>query len=203
MKLIVGLGNPGRNYAGNRHNVGFMVVDELASRARASWSSKFKGEYARIDLGRESAVLLKPQTFMNLSGESVGAAAQFYQVAIEDIFVVHDELDVPYGELRAKLGGGHAGHNGLRSIFQHVAPKGDFPRLRFGIGRPKHGEVSAWVLSNFSSDESITLSTLIEKAADATEHWVGSGIAATMNRLNGAAAAAAKPKKPKPETPTP
>ncbi len=193
MKLIVGLGNPGRNYAGNRHNVGFMVVDELARRARASWSGKFKGEYARADVGGESAILLKPQTFMNLSGESVLAAAQFYQVAPEDIFVIHDELDVPYGELRAKLGGGHAGHNGLRSIFQHVAPKGDFPRLRFGIGRPQHGEVSAWVLSNFSTSDAITLTTLVEKAADATEQWLKTGIASTMNRLNGAASPTRKP----------
>jgi PTH1 family peptidyl-tRNA hydrolase len=191
MKLIVGLGNPGRDYASHRHNVGFMVVDELARRGNASWSAKFKGEQCRADVGGTPTILLKPQTYMNRSGESVQPCAAFFDVAVADILVVHDELDVPYGDVRLKLGGGHAGHNGLRSIFQHAAPKGDFPRVRVGIGRPQHGDVAKFVLSPFSTDERIDLDLLVARAADACTRFVEQGIGVAMNQFNGAAPAKA------------
>ncbi len=184
MKLLVGLGNPGRDYASHRHNVGFMVVDEVMRRASASWSAKFKGEVGRLEIRSHSAIALKPQTYMNLSGESVGACARFYGVGVEDVLVIHDELDIPYGEVRVKPGGGHAGHNGLRSIFQHFAPKGDFARVRVGIGRPKHGDVSSFVLSSFSADERIDLDTVLQRGADAVECFVTDGLHTTMNRFN-------------------
>lgn len=189
MKLVVGLGNPGMKYAGNRHNVGFMVLDELLRRSSSGTASnfttgKFKGEVARVEIGRVSAVLLKPMTFMNLSGESVGPCAWYYGIEPADTVVVHDELDLPYGECRIKRGGGHAGHNGLRSIFQHYAPQGDFPRVRFGIGRPAHGTPAAWVLSDFGADERIDLDVTIEAAADAVEAIVKDGVTSAMNSKN-------------------
>lgn len=183
MKLVVGLGNPGPQYAKNRHNVGFMVIDELLRRAGASTTTKFKGEFARANVGRESVVLLKPQTFMNLSGISVGLCASFFSIAPEDTVVVHDELDLEFGDVRIKKDGGHAGHNGLRSMFQNFAP-GTFGRVRVGIGRPNLQKPADYVLSNFAGDELIDLGRIVDLSADAVRYVVEDGIDAAMNRIN-------------------
>ena len=181
MKLIAGLGNPGPEYAKNRHNVGFMVVDELLRRWGSSTSSKFSGAFAKIVLHNTSAILLKPMTYMNRSGESVGACARYFDIDAADLLVIHDELDISFGEVRLKSGGGHAGHNGLRSMITHVGA--DFSRLRFGVGRPP-GNTIEHVLSDFSSEEGTELDALVGKAADAAEHMVRFGAPAAMNQFN-------------------
>ncbi len=183
MKLIVGLGNPGREHASQRHNAGFMVLDELARRAGLSFNQKFKGEHAKGTLAGEPVVLLKPQTYMNLSGTSVGLCASFYGITPTDTLVIHDELDAPFGDVRAKRDGGHAGHNGLRSLFEHFAP-GTFARLRFGIGRPPFGNTIGWVLADFSKDERIVLPDLIAQAADAAETFARGGLEAVITQLS-------------------
>ncbi len=182
MKLVVGLGNPGSKYAGNRHNAGFMVVDELLRRSGTSTSSKFKGDYARATAGREPVVLLKPMTFMNVSGESVGPCARYFDIDVRDTIVVHDELDLAYGEIRIKHSGGHGGHNGLKSIYQHFGA--DFTRVRFGIGRPQHGTPTHHVLSDFSSDERIDLDLKLERGADAVEAIIRGGVDRARNDFN-------------------
>ncbi len=191
MKLVVGLGNPGAKYARNRHNAGFMVIDELLRRTHTTTTTKFKGEYAKTSLANESVVLLKPMTFMNLSGESVGPCARYFDIEVEDTIVIHDELDIDYGDVRVKLGGGHAGHNGLRSIFQHFGK--DFARIRFGIGRPQHGAPTAWVLSDFSADDRIDLDVHIDKAADAVERILRDGFESARNDTNRRKKKAANP----------
>ncbi len=182
MKLIVGLGNPTAKYADHRHNVGFMVVDELLKRTRTSTTAKFKGEFARTTLQQEPAVLLKPMTFMNLSGESVGPCARYFDVGVEDTIVIHDELDLDYGDIRIKVAGGHGGHNGLKSIFAHHGS--DFTRVRFGIGRPQHGTPTDHVLTAFNSDERIDLDLKLERAADAVEAIIRSGTDRARNEFN-------------------
>jgi len=187
MLLVVGLGNPGRAYASHRHNVGFMVVDALAVRASADpFKEKFSGEYARARLGAEQAVLLKPMTFMNESGQSVQAAMVFFKMEALDLLVVHDELDLPFGTIRLKVGGGHAGHNGLRSIMAHVGT-GDFARLRIGIGRPPpgfSGEVRDYVLSRFDAVEAAALPDCLGAATDTVLDVAARGIAPAMNARN-------------------
>jgi PTH1 family peptidyl-tRNA hydrolase len=150
MKLFVGLGNPGAKYARNRHNIGFMAVDRIAGdHGFAPWRSKFQGQLTEGWLGPQKVVLLKPQTFMNLSGQSVGEAMRFYKLDSTDVVVFHDELDLAPGKVRLKSGGGHAGHNGLRSIHQHIGPHYD--RVRLGIGHPgDKTRVSGYVLSDFA-----------------------------------------------------
>ena len=143
MHLVAGLGNPGPKYAGNRHNVGFMVVDELARRWGApSFRSKCKGELTKVAVGGQDVVLLKPMTYMNRSGESVQAAMQFFKVPVGHVACIHDELDLELGVVRLKVGGGTAGHNGLRSVIQHCGSP-DFLRCRVGIGRPERGQPGA------------------------------------------------------------
>jgi PTH1 family peptidyl-tRNA hydrolase len=180
VKLIVGLGNPGPKYAGNRHNIGFMVVDELLRRWSGATSSKFSGDYARIQIGKPTAVL-KPMTYMNRSGDSVGPCARYFDIEAPEILVVHDELDIPFGDLRVKSGGGHAGHNGLRSIIEHQGA--DFVRLRVGIGRPQV-PVIEHVLSDFSSEERQDLNSIIGRAADAVELAIKDGALAAGNKFN-------------------
>lgn len=150
MKLFVGLGNPGAKYARNRHNIGYMAVDRIAAdHGFSPWKGKFHGRVCEGRLGREKVVLLKPETFMNLSGQSVGAAMRFYKLTPADITVFHDELDLNPGKLKAKTGGGHAGHNGLRSIHQHIGV--DYGRVRIGIGHPGHKDrVAGYVLHDFA-----------------------------------------------------
>ena len=184
-QLIVGLGNPDPCHQGNRHNVGFMVVDKLADDARISLTrKKFGGVYGKGPLGDGSAVLLKPLTYMNLSGRSVAPAARFFDFAPEEVLVVHDELDLPFGTIRLKVGGGHAGHNGLRSIQAELGTNA-FHRLRVGIGRPERGSVSHFVLSDFSAgDERDWLPDLTERCAQAVMSVMRDGIRKAMNTVN-------------------
>ena len=182
--LVVGLGNPGREYAGNRHNVGQMVADELARRHGGSWRSKFSGEVADVRLDGARLALLKPQTFMNDSGRSAAAAAKFYKVEPEDLLAVHDEVDLDLGRMQARLGGGLAGHNGLRSMASALKTP-EFLRLRIGVGRPERGDrrpVSDWVLSPF--DPSVDVGSLVGRAADAVETLVRDGLDEAQQRFN-------------------
>ena len=182
--LVVGLGNPGREYATTRHNIGFMVVDELARRHGGSWRSKFSGEVADVRLHGARVALLKPQTYMNESGRSVAAAAKFYKVDPEDLLAVHDEVDLDAGRMQARLGGGLAGHNGLRSMASALRSP-DFLRLRIGVGRPERGDprpVSDWVLSSFEPD--VDVGGLVGRAADAVEALVRDGLEEAQQRFN-------------------
>lgn len=191
MHLVVGLGNPGRKYDGNRHNVGFMAADELRRReALPDFRDKFSGLFAK---GDTFAVLL-PQTFMNVSGESVQPAAAFLKVAPANVVVLHDELDVPFGEVRLKVGGGHAGHNGLRSIIERLGA--DFVRVRIGIGRPPpdfRGAVADFVLSDFSAPERALLPDVLARAVDAVKRVANDGVAAAMKAVNTVAKSKAPP----------
>jgi peptidyl-tRNA hydrolase, PTH1 family len=182
--LVVGLGNPGREYATTRHNVGFMVADELARRHGGSWRSKFSGEVADVRLDGARLGLLKPQTYMNESGRSVVAAAKFYKVDPEDLLAVHDEVDLDVGRMQARLGGGLAGHNGLRSLASALRTP-EFLRLRVGVGRPGRGDprpVADWVLSPFGPD--VDVGALVERAADAVEVLVAEGLEEAQQRYN-------------------
>lgn len=195
--LIVGLGNPGPQYAHNRHNIGFMVVDRLAGVVGGGFREKFHGHVARGTLAGRDVVLLKPMTWMNLSGTSVGEAASFFKTPAAEVIVIHDEIDLPGGDVKVKIGGGHAGHNGLRSIFEHYGK--DFVRVRCGIGRPTHGEVHGHVLGDFRGEELITLPTMIEKADKAVALILERGALAAQNATN--PKAPPKPPKPKPAPP--
>lgn len=168
MKLIVGLGNPGDKYEHNRHNIGFKIADKLLDKnAFSSWRDKFSAHIAEGRIGNEKAVLVKPMTYMNESGQAVQRAAHFYKIQPEDVIVIHDELDLAPGKARTKMGGGHAGHNGLRSIQKHLGTP-DFLRLRCGIGHPgDKARVHNYVLGNFSKEEtSDWVDRFIETAAD-------------------------------------
>jgi peptidyl-tRNA hydrolase, PTH1 family len=182
--LVVGLGNPGREYARHRHNAGWMVLDELARRHRASWKGKFSGQLAELRLDGHRVALLKPETYMNESGRSVAAAARFYKLEPDAILVVHDEGDFDLGRLQARKGGGLAGHNGLRSIAQHLKTP-EFMRLRIGVGRPGRGDprpLADYVLSDFVADDDAE--TLIARAADAVETLDAEGLDRTQARFN-------------------
>jgi PTH1 family peptidyl-tRNA hydrolase len=182
--LVAGLGNPGREYEHTRHNVGWLVLDELARRHGGSWRSKFSGSLAEVRLGDAKLALLKPETYMNESGRSVAAAARFFKVPVESLLVVHDDVDLEPGRLQARRGGGLAGHNGLRSLAQHLGSQ-DFLRLRIGVGRPGRGDprpVADWVLSPFAPDEDAD--ALISRAADAVETIVSDGLEMTQQRFN-------------------
>jgi PTH1 family peptidyl-tRNA hydrolase len=182
--LVVGLGNPGREYARHRHNAGWMVVDELARRHGASWKGKFSGQLAEVRLDGHRLGLLKPETYMNESGRSVAAAARFYKLEPDAILVVHDEGDFDLGRLQARMGGGLAGHNGLRSIAQHLKTP-EFMRLRIGVGRPERGDprpLSDYVLSNFTPDQDPE--TLVARAADAVETLDAEGLERTQAQFN-------------------
>lgn len=182
-RLVVGLGNPGQGYARNRHNVGFMVVDELVRRCSGSLRGKFHGQTTKVRIGDEDVLLLQPMTYMNESGVSVAAAASFYKAEVADTIVVHDELDLPFGEIRVKDGGGHGGHNGLRSIFTHFGR--DFVRIRFGIGRPPHdGDATPYVLGDFDAIQRQEIPDFICEAADAVECVLGHGAGYAMNALH-------------------
>jgi PTH1 family peptidyl-tRNA hydrolase len=187
MLLVVGLGNPGREHEGQRHNVGFMVLDALRSaEGWPEYREKHGGLTTRGELGGQPVVLLEPQTYMNLSGESVQPAAAFLRVAPADVVVVHDELDLPWKELRIKVGGGHAGHNGLRSIMQRLGTP-DFARLRVGIGRPPAGFVGTgadWVLSRFDPVERAELGDVVGRAVDALRRLAKDGLAPAMKHVN-------------------
>ncbi|WP_244366672.1 aminoacyl-tRNA hydrolase [Micromonospora echinofusca] len=188
--LVVGLGNPGREYAGNRHNVGFMVVDLLAGRIGAKLGRHRRavadvGE-GRLGFGGPKLVLVKPLTYMNLSGAPVAALAQFYKVPPGQVVAVHDELDIGYGQFRIKCGGGEGGHNGLRSMSKSLGTK-DYVRVRFGIGRPPGRQDPAdYVLSDFSQAERKELEFLVDRAADVVESVITRGVEPTQNAYHGA-----------------
>ncbi len=173
-KLFVFLGNPGSEYERTRHNVAWMILDYFSLSKNLSWSKKFKGFVASLDYKGEKFIFLKPQTFMNLSGESAVAAKQFYKIENSDVLVVHDELDIPFGQIQFKFGGGVAGHNGLKSLQQHLGGP-DFRRLRIGISRPVHGTVSNYVLSAFDDIEKANLDRFLQGAADALFTYVDLG----------------------------
>jgi len=166
MKLLVGLGNPGAKYAGNRHNIGYMAVDQIAAdHGFGPWRSKFQGVISEGRLGREKVILLKPETFMNLSGQSLGEAMRFHKLEPVDVIVFHDELDLAPGKCRLKTGGGHAGHNGLRSIHAHIGEAYD--RVRLGIGHPgDKNRVAGYVLADFAKAEADWLDDLLRGISD-------------------------------------
>ena len=182
--LVAGLGNPGREYERTRHNAGWLVLDELARRHGGSWRSKFSGSLAEVRLGDLRLALLKPETYMNESGRSAGAAVCFFKVEPKQVLVVHDDVDLEAGRLQARAGGGLAGHNGLRSLAQHLGSQ-DFLRLRIGVGRPGRGDprpVADWVLSPFAPEEDAE--ALIARAADAVEMIAQEGLEAAQQRYN-------------------
>jgi PTH1 family peptidyl-tRNA hydrolase len=182
--LVVGLGNPGREYARNRHNAGFLVVDELARRHDGQWRSKFNGELAEVRIDGHKVALLKPQTYMNESGRAVRAAAQFFKVDPDAILVVHDEGDFDRGRLQARVGGGFGGHNGLRSIATHLGTP-DFMRLRIGVGRPERGDrrkLADYVLADFEPQDDVQ--TLVARAADAVETLDAEGLEEAQRTIN-------------------
>jgi PTH1 family peptidyl-tRNA hydrolase len=182
--LFAGLGNPGREYERTRHNVGWLVLDELARRHGGSWKSKFSGSLAELRLGDARVALLKPETYMNESGRSVGAAARFYKIEPEQLLVAHDDVDLEPGRLQVRQGGGLAGHNGLRSLAQHLGSQ-EFQRLRIGVGRPGRGDrrpVADWVLSPFAPEEDTE--ALIARAADAVETIASDGLEAAQRHYN-------------------
>jgi len=182
--LVAGLGNPGREYADTRHNVGWMVLDELARRHGASWRSKFSGQLAEVRVDGAKLALVKPETYMNESGRSLGAAAKFFKAPADTVLVVHDDVDLEEGRLQARAGGGLAGHNGLRSIAQHLGSQ-EFLRLRVGVGRPGRGDrrsVADYVLAPFAADTDAA--ALVARAADAVEAILRDGLAETQQRFN-------------------
>ncbi|QDG50089.1 aminoacyl-tRNA hydrolase [Persicimonas caeni] len=182
--LIAGLGNPGSKYARTRHNIGFMALDRLAERHRiALGSEKFDSRFDTGRVGGEMVVLLEPQTYMNRSGKAVQAAASFYDLSPDQIIVVHDEIDLPLGSIRIKRGGGHGGHNGLRDIVNRLSSK-DFIRVRLGVGRPEHGDVTNHVLGAFDRDEQDDVAEVIETACDAVETIISDGVNTAQNRYN-------------------
>jgi PTH1 family peptidyl-tRNA hydrolase len=193
MQIFVGLGNPGAKYANNRHNIGFMALDEIASEhGFAPWRSKFQAQVSEGRLGADKVVLIKPETFMNLSGQSVGEAMRFYKLEPSDVIVFHDELDLAPGKCRVKTGGGHAGHNGLRSIHQHIGEA--YHRVRLGIGHPGHKDrVAGYVLSDFAKGEQEWLDDLMRGIGKGAAKLADGDNAAFMN-----AVALARPQKEKP-----
>ncbi|WP_416407276.1 aminoacyl-tRNA hydrolase [Agrobacterium rosae] len=183
MIIIAGLGNPGTQYASNRHNIGFMAVDALQRLPSFSpWSKKFKAEISEGEIAGEKVLLMKPLTFMNLSGESVGEAMRFYKVKTSDIIAIHDELDLVAGRARIKIGGGHGGHNGLKSIDAHCGK--DYRRLRLGIGHPGDKDrVNGHVLGDFAKSDKVWLEPLIDAIADNVEMLVKGEDSQLMNKL--------------------
>jgi len=182
--LVVGLGNPGREYARNRHNVGYLVVDELARRHDGSWRSKFDGRLAEVRIDGHKVALLKPETYMNESGRSVAAARRFFKLEPDSVLVVHDESDLELGRLQARLGGGLAGHNGLRSIAKSLGTS-DFLRIRVGVGRPGRGDkrpLADWVLSDFEPHEDPD--RIVAEAAEAVELLDAEGLEAAQRQIN-------------------
>lgn len=182
-RLVVGLGNPGSKYQQTRHNIAWLLFDQLDELKSSPWKSKFKGEFAEISVRGEKVIFLKPQTYMNLSGESVRPLMDFYKITSKEILVVHDELDLDLGVVHFKQGGGLAGNNGLKSIAAHLGTQ-DFARLRIGIGRPEYGNVSDWVLSGFHGDDGIKLEQLMGKVPMALNDCLKDGLTSASQKWN-------------------
>lgn len=186
-KLVVGLGNPGPKYHGTRHNVGFELVDRLASGGGSgSFSRKFEGQIAEIEIDHRRVLLLKPETYMNLSGRSVGQAVRFHKIELADVLVVCDDLNLPVGKLRIRPGGSDGGQKGLRDITAHLGTD-QFPRLRVGIGEPPPGQAVDFVLSRFRGAERAQMDDALILASQAVAVWTTQGLHAAMNRFNGPA----------------
>ena len=187
LHLIVGLGNPGADYAKTRHNAGFLLAEKLAAKWKADWTNerKFNARIAKAERNSKRILLCEPQTFMNLSGETVGALKDFYQLPLKQVLVAVDDADLPFGEIRLRAGGSGGGHHGLESIEQHLASR-EFARLRIGIGR-KDGarEITNYVLGKFDSAENKLLEKVLERAADQIECWLDAGIEKAMSQFNG------------------
>lgn len=192
--LIVGLGNPGREYAATRHNLGWLALDELCTHASipGGFKKKFQGEFAKGTIGGRECVFLRPETFMNESGRSVQGAVAFFHAAPGDVIVLHDELDIPFGDVRVKVGGGHAGHNGIRSLMQNLGTA-DFVRVRMGVGRPPpsfSGEVADFLLSTFHADERAKVPDIVTRGVAAVRKILSDGLERAMNEIN------TRPKRP-------
>ncbi|MDL4840473.1 aminoacyl-tRNA hydrolase [Aquibacillus rhizosphaerae] len=185
MKCIVGLGNPGKKYEKTRHNVGFMIIEEIAKRNNVKLNKKkYNGKFVVETIGQEKVVLLEPQTYMNLSGESVRPLMDFYNISAEDVVVIYDDLDLPPGKIRLRQKGGHGGHNGIRSMIEHLGTK-EFKRIRVGIGRPTIPmPVSDYVLGRFSSEDQDSINESIIRAAEACETWFSKPFQEVMNDFN-------------------
>ncbi len=185
--LIVGLGNPGRQYRTNRHNVGFLLLDALANRLDTSFSRlESKALVTRAEYNSSRVILAKPQTYMNLSGQAVGALVRFYKIPTGNLLVAYDEVDLPFGSLRIRPTGGSAGHKGMAAIIERLGTQ-EFPRLRIGIGRPPgRMEAADYVLQDFSKDEKEELASILDRAADAVLTFVSQGVEAAMNKFNAA-----------------
>jgi len=185
MHMVLGLGNPGKRYEKNRHNAGFLVADRLALRWSTSFDSKqFNAVVGKTRIDDRPVILAKPQTFMNLSGQAAASLRGYYKVADEQLVVVHDDVDIPFGQVRVKRGGGHGGHNGLRDLTRCLGTQ-DFPRVRFGVSRPPpQWETADYVLSNWTPEEAEQLESLIDQAADAVETVIREGVTAAMNTYN-------------------
>ena len=187
LHLIVGLGNPGAEYAKTRHNVGFLLVQLLATRWRADWNNekKFQSRVAKIERNRKRLVLCEPQTFMNLSGEAVGALVKFYQLPLKQLIVAVDDADLPLGQIRLRPSGSSGGHHGLESIEQHLGSR-DYGRLRIGIGRQDGArEISGHVLGRLNKSELAVMEKVLVRAADQVECWLAHGLQKAMSQFNG------------------
>ncbi|MCK5078141.1 MAG: aminoacyl-tRNA hydrolase [Calditrichia bacterium] len=183
IKAIIFLGNPGKKYEETRHNIGWKAVSNLSFSYQLDWQKKFKGIYAQFLINGRKYLFLQPQNFMNLSGESVQPFMQFFKFEPEEIIVVHDDLELDFGIIDCKKGGGLGGHNGLRSISQQIGTK-DFYRLRIGISRPTRGDVTSHVLGKFTPDEQISLPIILEKSANALEFCLENGIDSAVNKFS-------------------
>lgn len=184
MKLVVGLGNPGRKYKDTKHNAGFMVVDRLADKYNARLNKEEKkAVVAKERIKGEKVILAKPQTFMNKSGAAVQPLADYYNLDMDDILVIYDDLDLEIGQLKIKPKGGHGGHNGLRSVINRLSSK-DFPRVRIGIGRPEHRSVKDYVLSKFSADERDEIDDTLTQGVKAAELFIADNLDKAMNKYN-------------------
>jgi PTH1 family peptidyl-tRNA hydrolase len=187
MHLIVGLGNPGAEYAQTRHNAGFLLVEKLAAQWKVDWTNerKFKARMAKSDRQGKRVLLCEPQTFMNLSGETVGEVAGFYQLPLPQLIVAVDDADLPFGEIRLRPGGSSGGHHGLESIEQHLGSR-EFARLRIGIGRASGArQITNYVLGKFESAEQELLAKILERAANQVECWLAAGLQKAMSQFNG------------------
>lgn len=196
--LIVGLGNPGREYARTRHNAGFLLAESLAQRWKTSnWADerKFSSHLTKVERGGRKLVLCKPQTYMNLSGEAVGKVAEFYKIAPQKVLVLVDDADLPFGQIRLRKSGSSGGHHGLDSIQQHLGTQ-EFPRLRIGIGRTEKQvrEITNHVLGQFSTSENELLEKILKRASDQVESWLEEGIEKAMSKFNGVVEAPEKEK---------
>ena len=188
MHLIVGLGNPGAEYAKTRHNAGFILVEKLAEQWKSSWANerKFVSRVAKAERGGEKVLLCQPQTFMNLSGEAVGVLMKYYQLPLEKILIVVDDADLPLGEIRLRPGGGSGGHHGLESVTQHLGSR-EYARLRIGIGRKNEArQITGHVLGKFAAEENAVLEKVLERAAGQMECWLSAGLQKAMSQFNGA-----------------